>query len=179
MNASTLTAPATPSPVASRVPVAATSNAGRRWDPWPVGLVVFFAVFISCVAAFITFAVSQQMDLVRPDYYEEEIRYQVQLDRLGRTRALGPEAALSLDAFARRAWVRVPAAHVAAGARGTVTLYRPSDARADRIVALQPSMGGEQVVSMEGQGPGLWRVRVRWASGGTEYHLEDSVVLGR
>lgn len=181
MNASTFPAPVSPaSPVSMdrRSSPGSAPPAGRHWEPWPVGLVVFFAVFIGCVGAFIAFAVSQRMDLVRPDYYEEEIRYQVQIDRVERTRALGPEAALWMDAAGRRTRIRIPVAHVSAGARGTVTFYRPSDAKADRATELAPSAEGEQVVPMEGQGPGLWRVRVRWESGGREYHMEDSVVLG-
>ena len=152
---------------------------GRRWEPWPVGLIAFFAVFISGVATFIAFAVSQRMDLVRADYYEEEIRYQVQLGRLQRTRELGGAAGLGCDAAGREVRVRVPASHVAAGLKGGVTLYRPSDARSDRWMPLEPSATGEQAVSLEGLGTGLWRVRVRWESGGLEYHMEDAVVLGR
>lgn len=151
----------------------------RRWEPWPLGLIAFFGAFIACVATFIAFALSQRMDLVRPDYYEEEIRYQVQLGRLQRTRELGPSAGLACDAGGRRALVLVPARHVAAGVQGGVTLYRPSDARSDRWLPLVPSAAGEQTVSLEGLGPGLWRVQVRWESGGKEYHLEDAVVLGR
>jgi len=34
-------------------------------------------------------------------------------------------------------------------------------------------------VPLDGLGPGLWRMRVRWESGGLEYHVEDFVVLDR
>lgn len=151
----------------------------RPWEPWPVGLIAFFAVFIAGVATFIASAVSQRMDLVRPDYYEEEIRYQVQLGRLQRTRELGASARLDCDVAGRRVLVRVPASHAAAGLRGQVTLYRPSDARSDRSMPLEVSATGEQTTTLEGLGPGLWRVRVRWESGGLEYHMEEAVVLGR
>ena len=151
---------------------------GRRWEPWPVGLIAFFAVFIAGVATFIAFAVSQRMDLVRPDYYEEEIRYQVQLGRLQRTRELGASAELACDAAGRRVRVRVPASHVAAGLKGVVTLYRPSDARSDRSLPMAPSATGEQAVSLAGLGRGLWRVRVRWESRGLEYHMEEALTLG-
>lgn len=177
MNTPSIPAAATAPLPPSHVPT--PRQAGGRWEPWPVGLAVFFALFVSSVMAFIAFALSQRMDLVRPDYYEDEIRYQVQLNRVRRTHQLGASAAMAPDPASRRVRVRVPAAHVASGLQGTVTLYRPSDARADRTLSLEPSAAGEQEVSLAGLGPGLWRVRARWQAGGLEYHLEDSVVLGR
>ncbi len=175
---------ASPIPISSPVtlppgPAAPASGRPRRWDPWPLGLILFFATFISGVAAFIVFAVSQRMDLVRPDYYEDEIRYQVQLNRLQRTRELGAAVGLAMDGPGRILNLRVPRSHVAAGMKGTVTLYRPSDARADRSMLLAPDAGGMQRVPLDGLGPGLWRMRVRWESGGLEYHVEDFVVLDR
>jgi nitrogen fixation protein FixH len=148
-----------------------------RWEPWPVGIAAFLFVFVSCIAAFITFAVRQQMDLVRPDYYEEEIRYQVQFDRLERTRALGVSARVTADAGRGVLEVGIPSAHAAALTEGTIQFYRPSDAVQDRVVPLKPSAEGVQTAGLGDLGPGLWRVRVRWASGGKEYAMDDSFVM--
>jgi len=151
----------------------------RRTEPWPIALAIFFAGFIACIASFITFAVRQRMDLVRPDYYEDEIRYQVQMNRVDRTRALGSEAALSLDAARQNLKVRIPGSHAAALESGSIQLYRPSDARADRVWTLKPGTAGTQEVGLSDLGRGRWRARVRWKTGGLEYHLEEALVLGQ
>lgn len=156
--------PAIPKPVVSK----------PRWEPWPIGIAAFLFVFVSCVAAFITFAVRQKMDLVRPDYYEEEIRYQVQFDRVARTRALGKAAQLVADTTRREMRVAIPATHVGGLTQGTIQFYRPSDAGQDRVIALKPGSDGSQVESMRDLGAGLWRARVRWAAGGQEYSMEES-----
>lgn len=154
---------------------AAQANPPRRLEPWPIGIAAFLAVFAAAAATYIAFAVGQRMDLVRPDYYEEEIRYQVQYDRLSRTRALGAEASLGVQTTARQLEVRIPASHAAALSSGTIQLYRPSNADSDQILKLAPAADGRQVVDIAGLEPGLWRAKVRWASGGLEYHLESSV----
>jgi nitrogen fixation protein FixH len=141
-----------------------------------VGIAAFLFVFVSCIAAFITFAVRQQMDLVRPDYYEEEIRYQVQYDRLERTRALGPAARMAADAVRGTLEVGIPATHAAALTAGTIQFYRPSDAGQDRVIPLKPSAEGVQTAALGELGPGLWRVRVRWTTGGKEYAMDDTFV---
>jgi hypothetical protein len=156
--------PAIPNPVACK----------PRWEPWPIGIAAFLLVFVSCVAAVITFAIRQKMDLVRPDYYEEEIRYQVQFDRVTRTRALGKAAQLVSDTARREMRVAIPATHVGGLIQGTIQFYRPSDARQDRVIPLKPGSDGSQVESLRGLGAGLWRARVRWAAGGLEYSMEES-----
>jgi len=162
---------ATLSPV-SAIPKPVVSR--PRWEPWPIGIAVFLLVFVACVASLITFAVRQKMDLVRPDYYEEEIRYQVQFDRVTRTRALGKAAQLVADIHRREMRVSIPTTHVGGLIRGTIQFYRPSDAGQDRVIPLKPGKDGSQVESMLGLGAGLWRARVRWAAGGLEYSMEES-----
>ncbi len=147
-----------------------------RWEPWPVGIAAFLFVFVSCIAAFITFAVRQQMDLVRPDYYEEEIRYQVQFDRLERTRSLGAAARIAADSVRGTLEVGIPSAHALALTAGTIQFYRPSDAGQDRVIPLKPSAEGVQKADIGALGPGLWRVRVRWTTGGKEYAMDDTFV---
>jgi hypothetical protein len=141
-----------------------------------VGIAAFLFVFVSCIAAFITFAVRQQMDLVRPDYYEEEIRYQVQFDRLERTRSLGAAARIAADSVRGTLEVLIPAAHASALTAGTIQFYRPSDAGQDRVIPLKPSAEGVQKAQIGDLGPGLWRVRVRWTTGGKEYAMDDTFV---
>jgi nitrogen fixation protein FixH len=149
----------------------------RRWEPWPIGLIVFFTVFVSLVASFITFAVRQQMDLVRPDYYEEEIRYQKQFDRIRRTQALGRGVGLVVDRAGKTLRVSIPVGHVVTYGSGTIQLYRPSDASQDQLVPVHPSAEGLQEVDLTGLSAGLWRAKLRWSAGGQEYSLDESLVI--
>lgn len=160
----TTTAPGTPAPSPAR-------------SPWPYALVAFFAVFISFIFWFISVAVRQRTDLVRPDYYDQEIRYQQQIDRLRRTAQPGLAVRVALAADGRGLAVALPAAHAADFGGGTVSFYRPSDARQDRQVALRPGPDGTQSVPVDGLRGGLWRVQLAWKSGGAEFYHEQSVML--
>ena len=61
---------------------------------WPHAIIAWFVIFAAALGAWVTVAVRQKMDLVRADYYEEEVRYQGQVDRLNRTAALRSEVAI-------------------------------------------------------------------------------------
>jgi nitrogen fixation protein FixH len=152
-----------------------TEPSGR--SPWPYALIAAFALFISGVVSFIVFAVRQPTDLVRPDYYAQEIKYQEQIDRVKRTALAAEGIRLELAPGGRELRLSLPAGHTAAFTAGTLSLYRPSDARQDRNFALQPLADGSQAVVLTGLEPGLWRARMQWTSGGVEYFHEQSVQL--
>ena len=148
-----------------------------RRSPWPYAIGSYFAVVITCIAIFITWAVKQNMDLVRSDYYEQEILFQRHIDAAKRTMALGSQVALTLDAKAGVLMVRVPATHVTRVSHGNVHLYRPSNATLDRHIPFQPDANGQAVLPVHNLASGLWRIRAEWTAGGESYLLENNVLL--
>jgi nitrogen fixation protein FixH len=144
---------------------------------WPHAILAWFLVFASALAAWITFAVRQNMDLVQADYYEEEVRFQSQLDRLNRTAALQSEVAITHDAVAREVTLRLPPRHLSPGPSGEIHFYRPSNAALDVRVPLALDAAGRQRIPTEALLGGLWRMRVRWSAGGQEYFYEQVLVV--
>ena len=149
----------------------------ERFNPWPAGIIAAFAVFIPATATLIVVATRNRMELVTHDYYEQEIRYQQQMDRVGRTRALGSKVTVTHDAAWHRLIIQLPSEHVGRQAVGRIYFYRPSDARQDRQMELDPDSRGEQAVDVGQFAPGLWKIRVLWTVGNEEYFSDDAVVL--
>lgn len=160
------------------LPDPATANpATPPWNPWPYALIAYFAVFISAVIGFITWSVHQKMDLVGADYYDQEIRYQSQIDKLRRTAAMGP--AMPIDYAPGRITFRLPREQVSQGVTGSVQLYRPSNAGMDRTVPLAVDSTGLQHIDATALTAGLWRIRISWKAGGEEFYRDDSLVIPR
>lgn len=148
----------------------------RPFSPWPISIVALFAIFIGGLIAFIVFATRQRDDLVRADYYEQEIRYQEHIDRINRTQDSAPTAAVRYDAREQRITIELPTAHVQ-GSSGQVHLYRPADARLDRQLPLAVGTDGVQHLDARDLRAGLWKVRVEWSVAGEEFFIDRSVVL--
>ena len=148
-------------------------------NPWPIAIVAFFAVLIAGIVGFITFATRNQLDLVRADYYAEEIQFQRQLDRLNRTRSLAVQATIAYDAGKRSVSIALPLAPAGPPTAGRIHFYRPSDATLDREVPLAVNDRGVQRVDARRFRPGLWKVRVQWTAAGQEYFFDQSVVVGQ
>ncbi|MBI4659337.1 MAG: FixH family protein [Verrucomicrobia bacterium] len=153
------------------------TNSSHTPNRWPVAIAVAFAVFIAFLAAFIVFASRQNMDLVRRDYYEEEMRFQGQWERLTRTRQVQAEVAVSYNAADQSITVRLPGRHAQPSIEGRIRFYRPSDAGLDREVQLALDSRATQRLDATQLRAGLWRVHVSWRVNGEEYYFERPVVV--
>jgi nitrogen fixation protein FixH len=154
-----------------------TASQSKR-SLWPYAIAGYFAVAFTGIAIFITWAVRQNMDLVRSDYYEHEILFQKHLDAVNRTRPLARQIQVNYDLSARALRMHIPPAHLAQQFTGKIHLYRPSDARLDQHIHLRPATTGEQTIDAAQLAPGLWKVRLEWDANGESYLFEQTVLIG-
>ncbi len=147
------------------------------FNPWPVAIIATFVIFIIGLIAWITFAVHQKLDLVRADYYEEELRFQDQVDRVGRTVAWRGEMSVLYQPEFHWLKIQLPAAHVAKAPTGKITLYRPSNAALDKVLPLRLDTDGLQRLDTQNLAPGFWKVRLVWKVDAEEYYFEQAVVI--
>lgn len=144
---------------------------------WPLGIVAAFAVFIPATAGLIVLALLHKEELVRPDYYEQEIRYQGQMERLERARGLGGRASVVYDSARGQITIALPAEHALGKAQGRIHLYRPSAAGLDHQFELAPNASGVQTLEAKDLRPGLWKVRVSWSVAAQEYLIDEKIVV--
>jgi nitrogen fixation protein FixH len=146
-------------------------------NPWPIGIIVFFVVFVSSMVGFVLWSTHQREDLVSPTYYADEIRYQQRIDAMKRTQAEGIVPAIAFDTAARKIELRFPQPAALNAATGTVTLYRPSEAGLDERRELRPDAAGLQQITAANLKAGLWRVKAEWTTAGKAYYAEDSIMV--
>jgi nitrogen fixation protein FixH len=154
-----------------------TTATTKRLNPWPYAIIGYFVIFIAFIISFSTFAIRQQIDLVSPGYYEDEIRFQQQIETTKRTLALGGDVSIAHDAALGVIRIKLPADQLAKSPAGQVRLYRPSDAHLDRQFKFVATKAGVEPVKAEGLAPGLWKLRVRWQVDGQDYALESPIVI--
>lgn len=145
---------------------------------WPYAIASYFALAITGIAVFITWAVRQNMDLVRADYYEHEILFQKQIDAVNRARPFAKELTMAYDFSKHTLLVSVPATHIGEQFQGKAHLYRPSDARLDQHIDLKPARDGKQTINAANLAPGLWKVRLDWIANGESFAFEQTIIVG-
>jgi nitrogen fixation protein FixH len=147
-------------------------------NPWPAGLVIFFIVFGGYIIGFVIFASAQKMDLVRDDYYDQEIRFQKQIDSVKRSTPVLANARIDYNRAGDLVTLSLPSLKNTA-IDGTVTFYRPSDASLDTTVNLGLNAQGAQNVSVHSLHNGLWRVRIQWKADGQDFYFEKPIIIKR
>ena len=144
-------------------------------NAWPIGIIAYLGGGFIFIIAYTVFSMNQKMDHVREDYYDQELRFQQQIDRVSRTQAVKAEVVVSFDKARDSIALTLPQKALA----GHVSLYRPSDASLDREVEIQTDDRGAQRIDAAALMPGLWKVRVQWMADGQEYFFDKAVVVTR
>lgn len=142
---------------------------------WPLGVIGAFVLFFAGMATVVVIASTHRDPLVADNYYEQELRFQGQIDSADRAQKSG--ATVAYDSAAGRAVIALPAGQLAEKISGTVVLYRPSEPKLDREFLLEPNADGTQILNVSQLKPGPWRVRVAWQSGGEDFFLEHKFTV--
>lgn len=156
-----------------------TMNATTKpsFNPWPLAIIAFFIGFFLFTVGLVVFASRQKIDLVRGDYYAEEIKFQEQIDRMNRAQAVQEQVAIQYEPSADSITITLPPDHAKHLSSGRIRLYRPSDENLDQELTLAPGAGGLQKLDAKKLRAGLWQVRVYWTVEGKEYFFGQSVVI--
>lgn len=149
----------------------------RRINWWPISIVSFFSVAILGCVTFVTFCSRHPADLISPNYYEDEVQYQGQIDRLHQTQERAASASVAYDKATRRITVSVPTEMAAAHPTGQIQLYRPSALNQDQVLELQLDAQGHQTIDAAKLLPGLWKVRVSWKVAERQFLIDQKVVV--
>jgi nitrogen fixation protein FixH len=151
-------------------------SATNRPNLWPVGILLSFGLFFAATICLVVVACSHRMDLVSPDYYEREIRFQEHIDRAQRGAAPASKPIVSYDLATRSISVSLKASSPN-NLKGRIELYRPSAAALDRHFELQLTADGTQSLDAAHLTPGLWKVRLTWTVADQEFFAEQDVIV--
>jgi hypothetical protein len=146
-----------------------------RW--WPLGIAIIYIAFVLILVALIIFSRFQRVDLVTEDYYDREIKYQQQINRIDRAQSLSEPVHWIHDNKKRVVIVNFPPDFNPDQIQGNILFFRPSDAKQDRVVAVNLSADGTQQISTQNLTPGLWKLKVFWHVNKIEYYEEGILIV--
>lgn len=139
---------------------------------WGKGIVITFIAFIAIMVTMVIISVRMEgIELVTENYYEEEIKYQEQIDKEASTLALDREA-LKFDGNTKALILDLPI-----GAKGTLNLFRPSDIELDQELPVEILEAGEKSVYIGDLKAGYWKVQLSWEENGESYYQEKKINL--
>ncbi|SOD93369.1 FixH family protein [Spirosoma fluviale] len=140
---------------------------------WGKSIVLVFVLFAGFIGTMVVRMSRQTIDLVRDDYYQDEMAYQQQIDRVSNARELDPATYIQYQDGSQQVKLRLPDSLQ----RGTLTLYCPADRKQDIRLPLTASTQVITAISMQKRQRGLWRAQLAWFDGKREYYTERELIL--
>ncbi|GAB2515687.1 FixH family protein [Spirosoma aerophilum] len=139
---------------------------------WGKSIVLTFVLFAGFIGTMVYKMTRQSVDLVRDDYYQTEMAYQQQIERVANARRQEP-VAMDFVASKQQFTIALPKML----RTGDIRFYRPSDRKLDFIVPVDVPSRGQQLVSTADLARGYWRVQLTWTDGQRDYYTEQDLFL--
>jgi|GEM_PF-1874027 nitrogen fixation protein FixH len=135
---------------------------------WVIGAFIFFALFIGTLSAI---CLRQDLGLVSPNYYQDELVHQNKMNQQQNMLALKEEPVILLE----KERVSISFSSFANLEKGEIRLARPSNSKLDLRFELKNQT--DQSFNLARSEKGLYRVSLKWSMHGKEYYYEKLMVL--
>lgn len=142
---------------------------------WGMGIFISYALFMVLVILTAVYFINQDVNLVTDDYYQQEIRYQDQIDKIQRTNSLLEKPAINFDGAGVN--LSFPKSLIEKNVTGKIHFYRPSNPKLDFDIPLSLNSDGSQIISTKKFAAGFWRLKLNWTMEGNEYYNEKEIIL--
>ncbi len=141
---------------------------------WGKGIVIVFILFVGGIGVMVYKSMSKNVDLVASNYYENELKYQEQINKINNSNSLKEQ--LKVEITEGGLYLQFPK-ETTQDLSGEIVFYRPSDEKGDFKIPVRPEGDGKQFVSTVSLKKGMWKVQINWKSGGKDYFNEEKVMI--
>ena len=151
------------------------SEPKKSFNVWPYAIFGGYGLFACIMIGTVIVLSRERVDLVTPEYYANQIKYEAHLDA---TRAAARPGYAFLIGEIKDGVVRLvrPSA-VTEPLSGTATLYRPSDKDKDVSRPIELGEDGGMNLAVAGLQPGVWRLKLEWEVAKTAHYQEVDLFL--
>jgi len=140
---------------------------------WKIALV--YIGFVAMILTLVFKANKENIDLVAPDYYAQELVYQARINAIARASLLADRPAVKADSSGVQ--ITMPVETHGQITSGEVRFFRPSDAALDRSFPLIPEANGSVMISPKTLTGGYYLAQISWMMKGESYYFEESILI--
>lgn len=140
---------------------------------WGYRIFILYAVFVSGMLFLVYKCTQEDVDLVSPDYYARELKFQDHINRLNNNEAGGYALSVTYDRENNSVHIDYPPVDPKK-IKGEIVFFRPDNSKLDFKVAVHPE-NGKQVISTAQLEKGYWRIQTTWEVGDIPLYQEEKI----
>ena len=137
---------------------------------WGTAIAIFYSFFVIAMLVFVFAANKEDISLVSDTYYEEDLSYQLKLDKMKRTNQLQHVFELSIEQNPTGISVTIP--EELPHFKGNMTLFHPAYASLDQAYPIENNVENKQIIPVEKLKKGRWLVKIEGENEGKNYYHE-------
>lgn len=141
---------------------------------WGTGILLVLVLFLAASAAFIIFALNQDVNLVHKDYYEKGVDYAEQMKVISRSEPFADKIETRIEETGLQ--IRLDSLLTTEIDSGKIVLYRPSGKDFDLEFQMEKNKTDFQFAAENLIG-GRYILKVSWFTNGLKYEVDKQVVV--
>ena len=142
---------------------------------WGTGIALFYIAFVASLLLQLKASFKYDHSLVVEDYYRHDLNYQEHYQKAANS--LNLPNSLSVDLIPEQEALVIHYPPGMDNLTGSVSFFRPNNRRLDFELPVQAEGRNQQVISLAGRAPGLWRVKIDWQNDDSAFYDEKVVVF--
>lgn len=140
---------------------------------WGWGITLLYSGFALLMLTLAYKATMVKDDLVTPDYYVKELKFQDRLDKQKRTSELTDKLAWQVSG--KHVSIKFPASKMADKVSAEILFYNSAEAKKDFTVTCVPDSSGVCNLDVQNLAQGVYQMQIDWSAGGATYYNEATI----
>lgn len=141
---------------------------------WGARIALLYIGFVVLIITLVSMSVSQRLDLVTPNYYQEELKFQNKIDRKEAASSL--KEPLRWEVKSGTVEITFPREFANEKIEGEILFFRPSDARMDKTVPISAN-DLTQIINTSEFTQGYYEMQISWNAGAKSFYNEASIQI--
>lgn len=142
---------------------------------WGIKVIVMYGLFAAGILLMVFISMGKNVDLVSDNYYEREIKYQNQIEILRKSAEINNKIETELNG--NEILIKYNDSELKGRITGEIVFYRPSDAKKDFKIGINPGVNGIQSVAADNLDRGQWKIRFDIIQNNEKYFAEKTVFI--
>jgi hypothetical protein len=139
---------------------------------WGWRIAIVYTFFAVSTVGFVAFAMTENVELVRTDYYEQSLKHDQTF--AAEQRGLAVASQLDVKIAEGRLQIGLPASHTQIDS-GSISLYRPDNSILDHTYSVHETSVS---IPISGVVSGNYELGIEWAFNGERYRVVRPIEIG-
>jgi hypothetical protein len=146
----------------------------KIYGNWAFAITAFYITFVVLLVSLVVYISQDKPDLVVENYYDHDLVFQQQIDKVMRTKALKEQ--ITISNIENKVVLKYPDS-LEYPISGSILMFRPDNSKLDVKIPIQPNNEMMQIINTASFNKGLWKVKVDWTMNDTNYYNEQIIIF--